>query len=329
MRQLAPIALGLSAVALVVAVLRAQDRVVSFDDDQSLAEMTVQGDVTIDTAKNREGEGGGALKTEPGAEVRWTLREANGAGTVEMWVYDDGSAPADPKERGAGPMWGLIQEQGPVLTVGAVYAPYLSGDETYATSEFDPAKDERPWWQVQYLGLKREPGWHKWTFELDADDGLRILCDDRDVNERNRMFNWDRTALRGFTGVVIFGDTTAANQVVWIDDMTITLGGAVNTRPIWPPPPPASSRLTCSLAPGTGPHADPLRSLDQRPRPGRRLLPDHRLASGSQERRTLQGSRLQSVHRPVERSYRRAVDGTGSCRDARHLRPERGRTEAH
>jgi len=239
MRQLAAIALCLSAVAFAV-VLRAQDRAVSFDDDQSLAEMTVQGGATIDTTKDREGEGGGALKVEPGAEVRWKLRDANGAGTIEMWVYDDGSAPPDPKVHGAGPMWGLVQEAGSLLTVGALYAPYLSGEKTYATSEFDPAKDERPWWEVQYLGLARDAAWHKWTFDFDADEGLRILYDDQDLNERRQVFNWSRTALLGFTGVVIFGDSTPAGQVVWIDDMTIALGGTVNTRPIWPPPPPAS-----------------------------------------------------------------------------------------
>jgi hypothetical protein len=211
---------------------------VSFDHQRSLDALAIEGDVSIDAAKNREGAGGGALRVEPGGKAVYKLRDANGAGTVEMWVFDGGSAPTDPKKHGAGPMWGLTQEAGPVLTVGALYAPYLSGEKTYATSEFDAATGDRPWWQVQYLGLKREPGWRKWTFEFDADEGLKILCDDEDVNARRQMFNWNRTAMRGFTGVVIFGDATDGKQVVWVDDINVTLGGPVNTRPIWPPPPP-------------------------------------------------------------------------------------------
>lgn len=240
MRTLANLATLLSAMALSTSYAQEEPRTVSFGDERSLDEMKVEGGVSIDTTKDHAGAEGGALKVEPGATVEWKLRETNGSGTVEMWVYDDGSAPADPKAHGAGPMWGLTQEAGPLLTVGAIYAPYLSGDKTYATSQFDTAKDERPWWEVQYLGLPRDAAWHKWTFEFDADEGLHILYDDQDINEQRQVFNWSRTALLGFTGVVIFGDGTPAGQVVWIDDMSATLGGPANARPIWPPPPPPS-----------------------------------------------------------------------------------------
>lgn len=233
----ASLLVGLSVVAFAAEVTAAERRTASFDDQRPLDGIAVEGPVSIDATRGR-GEAGGALRVGPGGKVVWELRDANGSGVVEMWVYDDGSAPADPKQHGAGPMWGLIQRNGPVLTVGALYAPYLSGDRTYATSEFDPAKGERPWWAVQYLGVKREARWRKWTFDFDADAGLTVFCDDADVNARRQMFNWDRTNLRGFTGVALFGDSTDASQVLWVDDIAVTLGGPVRTRPIWPPPPP-------------------------------------------------------------------------------------------
>lgn len=247
MRTLAGLAMSLAVVGCQTGPAQPESRGLSFGDEQSLTGMAVEGGVSVDTTKDRAGGGGGALKVEPGATVRWQVTDTNGSGTVEMWVLDDGSAPDDPKAHGAGPMWGLMQEAGPVLTVGAIYAPYLSGDQTYATSQFDPSTDERPWWEVQYLGLKRDPSWHKWTFDFDAEKGLRILYDDRDLNADRPVFNWNRTALRGFTGVVIFGDATPAGQVLWVDDLTARPGGPVVTRPIWPPPPPPS---LAPLSPG-------------------------------------------------------------------------------
>jgi hypothetical protein len=123
-----------------------------------------------------------------------------------------------------------------MLTVGAIYAPYLSGNTTYAASDLDPARDERAWWKVQYLGLQRKPGWHKWTFAFDAHQGLTILHDDKALDAR--QFNWNKTRLLGFTGVGIFGDTTAAKQTVWIDDIQAELGPPAQVAPLWPPPPP-------------------------------------------------------------------------------------------
>ena len=48
---------------------------------------------------------------------------------------------------------------GLAVMVGPVYAPYLSGDKTYAASDTafaDP--EERPWRRVQYLGTPRRQG---------------------------------------------------------------------------------------------------------------------------------------------------------------------------
>jgi hypothetical protein len=204
----------------------------------ALASFEIEGDVSLDRTKDREGGTDGSLKIAPGSMAALPLRNENGTGTVSFWIFDDGSAPADPKKHGAGPLWGLRQEKGSALTVGAVYAPYLSGNTTYAASDFDPAENERPWWNVQYLGLKRKPGWHKWTFAFDPKQGLSILYDDTDLNARRTVFNWNKTRLLGFTGLVLFGDRSGSGQDLWVDDITVELGPPAEIEPLWPPPPP-------------------------------------------------------------------------------------------
>ena len=46
-----------------------------------------------------------------------------------MWVYEDAAKPAKPQGYGAGAMWGLMQADGHMVAVGAIYAPYLDGGE--------------------------------------------------------------------------------------------------------------------------------------------------------------------------------------------------------
>ncbi len=214
----------------------------TFDSDEALADWASTGDVAVDMEKDRQGGDGGALRVGPGAKAVWKLAEGNRAGTVTMWIYEDASAPEKPKEHAAGPLWGVTQEAHPVLAVGAVYAPYLSGEKTYATTDLDKTANERAWHKVQYLGLRREAGWHKWTFRMDPEKGLTILCDGTDVNASHDRFNWDRTRLQGITGIVVHGGNSAARQTVWVDDVTAELGAAMAARPVWPPPPPEDIR---------------------------------------------------------------------------------------
>lgn len=236
MRRISLLAIGLGLLTYATSPA-ADEPVVSFNDSSVLADMQIEGIATVDTTKDRGGGKGGALRVAPNAKVVWKLRDENGLGKVEMWVFDDGSAPTDPKKHGAGPMWGLTQEEGPILTVGAVYAPYLSGDASYAASDFVPQSDERPWWQVQYLGLKRKPGWHKWAFSF-GEEGLQISYDDEELNARRQVFNWNKTRLRGFTGLVLLGDKTDGAQTLWLDDVSVQLGPTSDLQPLWPPPPP-------------------------------------------------------------------------------------------
>ena len=78
----------------------------SFDNQQALAGWTITGDVTIDASKSRQGKGG-SLKVGPGGKALLKLRDTDGSGKVEMWVYDDGTRPAErqglPRRPAVGP----------------------------------------------------------------------------------------------------------------------------------------------------------------------------------------------------------------------------------
>jgi len=74
----------------------------TFDTSESLSGWTVTGDVTIDPAKGREGTGG-ALKIAPGGKAELKLRNRDQSGTLELWVYDDGSKPQNPRASHVGP----------------------------------------------------------------------------------------------------------------------------------------------------------------------------------------------------------------------------------
>ncbi len=234
----------LRCAAVIVAALcllcesRGQDgKVLSFTDEGILKQMEICGKVSVDKGFKREGGSGGSLKIEPGATVAWTFRKASGAGKAEFWVYDDGTVSPKPKGYAAGIMWGVKQADAPVLTVGAIYAPYLSGAEGYASSDFIPGlSSESPWQQVQWLGVTRKKGWHKWTFDFSTEKGLSILCDGQAPPSG---FNWKVTRLLGFNGLVFYGGVGDAAQTLWISDVSVTLGSEGIAEPLWPPPPPA------------------------------------------------------------------------------------------
>ena len=182
---------------------------------------------------------GAGLQVGPGAQATFKLREKDGSGKVEMWVYDDGTAPTSPKTRRGGPRWGLVQSDGRVFVTGAVYAPYLSGATTYAASDVHPGKGDKPWFKVTYLAIKRKPGWHKWSFDFNADKGLAILYDGKDVNASRARFDWNRSKFLGFNAITIIGDEGKKDmQTVWVDDITVDLGGPMKVKPVPPPPPP-------------------------------------------------------------------------------------------
>jgi len=233
---------GVVAIAFWVAAAAAgaEEHRADFDGPEPLGGWKTAGPVRIEDSHARSGK---ALRIEPGAAALWPLRAEEGAGTVDLWVYEDMTRPGDPKQRRVGPRWGLAGpglrpdgKGGRALVVGALYAPYLAGATTYTASDYGG----QTWFNVTYLGeCRRKAGWHRWTFTMDADKGLSIAMDGRDVNARRKRFDWNRTQCTGMVGVAIFGDAKGPGaQTIWVDDVAVTLGGAMKARPTPPPPPP-------------------------------------------------------------------------------------------
>jgi hypothetical protein len=191
----------------------------TFDSSEALAGWTIAGDAAIDAAKGREGKGG-SLKVGPGAKAILKLRGQDASGKVEMWVYDDGTTPESPKASRPGPRWGLIQGDGKLLAVGILYASYLGGNEGYTAT----ACDGKDWFnQLFWLGVNRKPaGWRKWTFDFDAEAGLQVLHNDKELG----AVDPGKTGLQGFSAIAIWGDSgKGQGQTIWVDDLSVTLGG--------------------------------------------------------------------------------------------------------
>ena len=190
-------------------------QVYRFDAQSDLSKWQTKGTISLDESR-RHGDSGSAIKIEPGSSALLSLRNANGAGRVSLWVFDDGTAPPNPKENHTGPRWGILQADGRVLVVGAFYARYLAGDEAYAISD----SDQKAWFNVQYLGTKREPQWRNWVFDFDPEKGMTLLID----GQPHKRFDWNKTTASGFVGVALFGDAPGSPkpQTFWVDDVEVT-----------------------------------------------------------------------------------------------------------
>ena len=115
--------------------------------------------------------------------------------------------------------------------MGILYAAYLGGDEGYTAS----ACDGEHWFdQLSWLAVNRAPlRWHRWTFEYDPEEGLRILHDGKDVNDGGMRFDAARSGLEGFRSIAVWGDAgPGGGQAVWVDGASVTLGGPVKKRPV-------------------------------------------------------------------------------------------------
>jgi len=206
-----------------------ETRTLAFDSKEALAGWEITGDVTLDMTKGREGPSSrGSLKVGPNGMALLTLRDKDGSGRVEIWAFDDGTKPENAKAHRVGPRWGIVQGDGKVLVVGILYANYLGGWEGYTAS----ACDGRNWFdQLCWLGVNRAPaGWHKWTIDFDAEAGIQVLHNDKDVN---RTLDAGKAGLNGFRAIAIWGDAGEGNaQTVWVDDVSVTLGGPVKPTPV-------------------------------------------------------------------------------------------------
>ena len=196
-------------------------RRLSFEGPEPLAGWTVTGDAGVDAAKSREGKGG-SLRVGPGGKAVLKLRDSDASGKLDLWVYDNGGVPGDAKASRVGPRWGLVQSDGRVLAAGILYAGYLGGNEGYTAT----ASDGKDWFdQLFWLGVNRAPaGWHKWTFDFDAEEGLQVFHNDRELGAVDST----KTRLKGFNAIAIWGDAGKDNgQTIWVADPVITLGGPV------------------------------------------------------------------------------------------------------
>jgi hypothetical protein len=227
------VSLSAAVVATIPAWVRGQERpaaggetrTLAFDDQGSLAGWTLTGGVTLDSTKGRDGKGA-SLQVSPGSKALLKLRDQDGSGKVEFWVYDDGTKPANPKTNRVGPRWGLVQSDGRLLAVGILYAPYLGGTEGYTAT----ACNGQDWFnQLFWLGVNRAPaGWHKWTFDFDPEAGLQVFHNDREVTAVDSA----KTGLGGFNAVAIWGDAgRGEEQTIWVDDLSIMLGGPAKIAP--------------------------------------------------------------------------------------------------
>ena len=238
LRKLAVVS-AMSAIAAGTGAVCAADSVnVGFDNAADLAKFSVAGNASVDAAKARAG--GASLKLPPRAGAELKLSATDVAGKVEFYVFEDMSMPADPKGRRTGPRWGVKQADGRVLVVGNLYAPYLGGDTNYTVSE-NPDGTPGAWFNsLTYLGeSRRSAGWHKWTFDFDANKGLAISYDGVNVNAQKMRFDWNaKSSMKGFASVVFFGDDVeGGGQTIWIDDLSATAAGAMKIAPVPPPPP--------------------------------------------------------------------------------------------
>ena len=204
----------------------------------------VTGSVSIDTDTAPEGVEGGSLKIEPGGRAELAVNEGNGSGAVEFAVYESGKAIAKPKSRATGPLYGVAAADGRMLALGSIYAPYLSGDKSYALTYANPdaSPAEQAYHKVQYLGIQRTEGWHTWRFEFDVNKGVTVKHNGKDVNGRRQRFDWNKTGMLGLNRVVLVGDQSAdKNQTIWIAQVKAEGGPAMQVKPTPPPPPPPAT----------------------------------------------------------------------------------------
>jgi hypothetical protein len=196
---------------------------IDFGANNALADWKLDGNVGLDPDKSAADRGGAALRVGPGGKALLQVGKEDSAGTLEIWVYDDGGTPADFKAAHVGPRWGLVRTNGQVLAVGILYNSYLGGNEGYTAT----ACNGDSWFdQLFWLGGGRKPAWHKWTFVVDADGGIELHMDDKSIGPR---IDAVKANMKGFSSIAIWGDSGKdKGQTIWVSGPTITLGGVVS-----------------------------------------------------------------------------------------------------
>ncbi len=191
-----------------------------------LAGWRITGDARI--AADRAHGGGQSLIVPRDAEAFLPLSEADGAGSVSMWVYDTGFTRegAAATEYAYGPLWGLSNSVGQHLVFGPIWAPFLAGNDRYgwvSTAQND-------WFDR--CGRARAEGWRLWEFTITEENAIRVTVDGVDAPD----FSGANCAFdRGLSGIFIRG-ARDVDMPVYIDDITAEVTGATPRRPLKPFP---------------------------------------------------------------------------------------------
>ncbi len=227
-RTMATVLVAMAVMASVSAATAAEGdvREYAFDDGRLPAGWQTTGDAGLDASMGREGSGG-ALRIGPGGKATINLRDLDASGSVDLWVYDDGTVPENAKTTRVGPRWGIQQADGNVVAIGILYASYLGGNEGYTAT----ACDGQSWFnQLFWLGINRTPGWHRWTINFRPEEGIQVLHNGSALSDRR--VDKTKLGLNGFRSLVIWGDSQVGEtQTIWVDDVTAKLGGPVTSVP--------------------------------------------------------------------------------------------------
>ena len=209
----------------------------NFANAASLKGFQITGKVTVDPTKTATHDGSGSLKITANSTVMLVLRTKDESGKVEFKVFDDISKPADPKANNIGAYWGVTQRDGRCLAPGIFYASYLSGETSYAITNFCKEAKETPFFAIKYSKCMRQQGWHAWAFDFNPTKGVTISFDGNPLDASR--WDWNTTKQIGFNGLIFSGDTSDANGTLWIDDIKVTLGGPMQIAPKPPDAAPA------------------------------------------------------------------------------------------
>ncbi|MGD9498145.1 MAG: DUF4962 domain-containing protein, partial [Armatimonadota bacterium] len=187
----------------------------------------VTGEVSLETATTHSGPA--ALRIGPGGEALIPVAAGDGFGTVSLWVYDSGfTLEGDAaKQRLFGPLWGLSNSADQRLCFGLIYAPYLSGNDSYGWI----STAESGWNARRYARSPRAQGWRHFVFTVNNEAEIVVTVDG---NEATGFDTITSRFLRGFNGIYLRGSAELHEPLI-VDDIEVAWQAeplAERTRPL-------------------------------------------------------------------------------------------------
>ena len=207
--------------------------VVQAETVTDLKSWKVDGTVVLDP--NKPGpDGSPSIRVEPKSKAILPLRAEDGSGKLTLFIYDDGTVAVPDQKKTVGPRWGFIQKDGRVFVGGLAYAQYLAAGGSLCIMDQDP-NDKGGWGALKFVSPRGTPGWRKWAFEYNPETGLKISIDDKPLEAK--FFDWNATKAVGFTGLILYGDSTEAGspQTIWVGGLNYELGPPMKVVPTWKP----------------------------------------------------------------------------------------------